>query len=66
MGCFYHSWVIINLLKQVAIQKPLNESSEAMASHCNKSLDESYINKNDINEAQGPVPVAESDVQNAK
>ena len=32
-----------------------------MALQCNNSSDGSYINKNDVNEAKGPVPVAESD-----
>ena len=52
--------------KQVAIQKRLKESTEAMVSYCDNSLDGSYINKNDANEAKGLAPVAESDVQNAK
>ena len=37
-----------------------------MASHCNNSSDGSYISKNDVNEAKGPISVAESDVQNTK
>ena len=52
--------------KQVTIQKLLKESSEAIALHCDNSLDGSYIIKNDINKAKGPAPVTESDVQNAK
>ena len=52
--------------KQVAIQKPLKESNEAMASHCNNSLDGSYFNKNDVNKAKDVEPVAESKVQNTK
>ena len=52
--------------KQVAIQKPLKESNETMASHCNNSLDGSYISKNDVNEVKGPILVAESYSQNAK
>ena len=50
--------------KQVALQKPLNESSKAMAFHCDNSLDGWYINKNNINKAKGPAPVAKSDAQN--
>ena len=52
--------------EQVAIQKPLKESSEAMASCCNNSLHGLYIKKNNVNEVKGTAPVAESDVQNAK
>ena len=52
--------------RQVALQKPLKESSEAMALHCNNSLDGSYINRNIVNEAKGPAPVAESNTQNIK
>ena len=52
--------------KQVAIQKPLKESNETVASHCNHSLDGLYINKNDVNEVKGPISMAESDAQNAK
>ena len=37
-----------------------------MALHCGNSLDGSYINRNIINEAKGPAPVAESDTQNLK
>ena len=55
-----------HIKRQVALQKPLKESSEAMALCCNSSLDGSYINRNVVNEAKGPAPVAESDVQNAK
>ena len=52
--------------KQVAIQNPLKENSEAMAPHCNNSLNGSYINKNNRNKVKGPAPVAESNVQNDK
>ena len=38
--------------KQVALQKPLEESSEAMTLHCNNSLDGSYINRKVVNEAK--------------
>ena len=51
---------------QVALQKPSKESSEAMALPCHNSLVGSYINKNDVNEAKCPAPVAESFVKNAK
>ena len=37
-----------------------------MALHCDNSLDESYINRNIVNEAKGPAPVAESDMPNVK
>ena len=36
--------------KWVVLQKPLKESSEAMALHCNNSLDGLYSNKNDVKE----------------
>ena len=52
--------------KQVALQMPWKESSEPTALCYNNSLDGLYINKNDVNKAKGPSPVAESDVQNAK
>ena len=52
--------------RQVALQKPLKESSEAMALHCDNSSDGSYINGNIVNEAKGPAQVAECDEQNAK
>ena len=52
--------------KQVTLQKPLKESSKGMASHCDNSFDGLYISKNDVNEAKGPAPVAESNAQNAK
>ena len=52
--------------KQVALQKPLKESSEAKAKHWNNSLDGSYINRNIVNEAKDPAPVAESDTQHIK
>ena len=52
--------------KQVAIQKPLTESSEAMASCCDNSLDGLYINKNNENKVKSLAPAAESDAQNAK
>ena len=37
-----------------------------MALHCDNSLDRSYINRNVVNKAKGPAPVAESDMQNVK
>ena len=52
--------------RQVAIQKPLKESNETVATCCNNSLDGLYINKNNVNEAKGPISMAESDAQNAK
>ena len=52
--------------KQVALQKPLKESSKAMELCCNNSLDGLYINRNIVNKAKGPAPVAESDTQNDK
>ena len=48
--------------RQVALQKPLKESSDAMALCCDNSLDGSYINKNDVNKAKGQAPFGESDV----
>ena len=55
-----------NIKRQVTLQKPLKESSEAMALCCDNSLDGSYINRNVINEAKGPAPVVESDAQAVK
>ena len=52
--------------RQVVLQKPLKESSEAMALCCDSSLDGSYINRNIINKAKGSAPVSESDTQNIK
>ena len=52
--------------RQVALQKLLKENSEAMALHCNNSLHGSYINRNIVNKAKGPAPVAESNTQNIK
>ena len=52
--------------RQVALQKPLKESSEAMALCYNNSLVGSYINSNIVNKVKGPAPVAESDMQNVK
>ena len=52
--------------RQVALQKPFKESSDAMALMCNNSSDRSYIDKNDVNKAKGPAQVAESNAQNAK
>ena len=37
-----------------------------MALCCDNSLDGFYINRNVVNEAKGPAPVAESDIQNVK
>ena len=39
---------------------------EHTALHNNNSLDGMYINKNNVNKAKGPAPVAESNAQNAK
>ena len=52
--------------RQVALQKPLKESSEAMALCFKNSLDKSYINRNIINEVKGPVLVTDSKIQNVK
>ena len=52
--------------RQVALQKPLKGSSEAMALHSTNSLDGSCINRNIINKVEGPAPVAESETQNVK
>ena len=52
--------------RQVALQKPLKESSEAMALCSKKSLDRSYIDGNVVNEVKGPAPAAESKTQHVK
>ena len=52
--------------RQVALQRPLKESSEGMALCCDNSLDGSYINRNIVNKAKGPAPAAESDTQNGR
>ena len=52
--------------KQAAIQKPLIESNEGIASSCSNFLDRSYINKKDLSKSKDPAPVADNDAQNAK
>ena len=50
--------------RQVALQKPLKESSEDMAIHSTNSLDGSYIGKNVVNKVKSPAPATESEGQN--
>ena len=52
--------------RQVALQKPLKESSEARELCSTNSFDGSYIDRNVVNEVKGLAPVAEREMHNVK
>ena len=52
--------------RQIAPQKLLKESGEARASHSINTVDGSYLDRNAVNEAKGPAPVAEYETKNVK